>query len=98
GRPYMMLEFCDGGSLDAVLAHRVPLALDRVLAIVDPICRALASAHRVNIVHRDLKPGNILFRTEGGVSRCKLGDFGLAKLLDYQLELTGPLTVLGSPG
>ncbi len=99
GRHYMLLEYCDGGSLDALLARCGPLPLDQVISIATPICLALASAHSIHIVHRDIKPGNILFKGDRGAVRAKLSDFGLAKLLDYSaLQLTAPLTILGSPG
>lgn len=99
GRHYMLLEYCDGGSLDALLAKSGPLPFNQVISIATPICLALASAHSIHIVHRDIKPGNILFKSDRGVLRAKLADFGLAKLLDYStLLLTAPLTILGSPG
>ncbi len=99
GRHYMLLEYCDGGSLEALLAKSGPLPFDQVISIATPICLALASAHSIHIVHRDVKPGNILFRIDRGVPRAKLGDFGLAKLLEYsRLQLTAPFTILGSPG
>lgn len=99
GRHYMLLEYCDGGSLEALLAKCSPLPFDQVISIATPICLALASAHSIHIVHRDIKPGNILFKGDRGALRAKLSDFGLAKLLDYSaLQLTAPLTILGSPG
>lgn len=99
GRHYMLLEYCDGGSLDALLARCGPLPLEQVISIATPICLALASAHSIHIVHRDIKPGNILFKRDRGALRAKLSDFGLAKLLDHSaLQLTAPLTILGSPG
>lgn len=98
GRPYMMLEYCDAGSLHDLLARQPQLSFDRVLEIIEPICHALSSAHRARIVHRDLKPANILFKSDRGVPRAKLADFGIAKLLDDRLALTSPLATMGSPG
>lgn len=59
-RPYMAVEFVDGGSLDSIL--RVKQALDEkfVLAILADALRGLAIAHARGIVHRDFKPENLL--------------------------------------
>jgi WD40 repeat protein len=61
-----------------------------LLAIVE----AVAYAHRAGVVHRDLKPGNILIDAEG---RPRITDFGLAKQVagDSQLTVTGQ--ILGTP-
>ncbi len=54
----------------------------------------MAEAHRTGIVHRDLKPSNVLLTADG---TPKVGDFGLAKLLDGQSSLTQSESVMGSP-
>ncbi len=85
GTPYLVMEYVDGKSLAAWCdEHRlgIPARLKLFLAV----CEAVAYAHRNLVVHRDLKPSNILVSSEG---RVKLLDFGIAKLIEPNAELTG---------
>jgi len=75
---YFIMEFVDGTDLRHVI-RTGELACDQALVIVPQICEALQYAHEEGIVHRDIKPENIFLDKRGGV---KIGDFGLAKLLD----------------
>jgi serine/threonine-protein kinase len=102
GRPYMLLEYCSLGSLQNMLEHRGALPLGTTLTIAAQIASALVGAHEAGITHRDIKPGNILLKpAPGGLTRAKLGDFGIAKLHVDQLQdatRTATKKVLGSPG
>src|SRR3954454_10831831 len=82
------MEYLDGETLAARLARgRMPL--DQVLRVGTEMAQALAAAHDAGAIHRDLKPANvILTRTSG----AKLLDFGLAKLRDLPLAITGSTT------
>ncbi len=75
GRPYLVLEYVDGASLQAVLAKKRKLGLDSALAIAIGICAALEHAHERGVVHRDVKPTNVLLAKTGVV---KVIDFGIA--------------------
>jgi len=85
GRPYLVLEYVPGGTLDERLSK--PLSDEDVAEIARDIAAGLAHAHERGIVHRDLKPSNVLFDGEG---RAKIADFGVARVLsDATLTTTG---------
>ena len=74
GRPYLVMERCDGGSLAQVL-QRGGLSAAQAVSIVTAVCSALGAAHEAGVLHRDIKPGNILIDAYGSP---RLSDFGLA--------------------
>ncbi len=81
GRPYYVMEWLEGHTLEAELCARGPLAPVEALAIAEEICAALAAAHSAGVVHRDLKPDNIMVLPRGGRLSVKLVDFGIAKFI-----------------
>jgi serine/threonine protein kinase len=85
GRPYTVMEFCEGGSYAQILAERGPLPVDEVVEVGTTIGEALHAAHQAGVIHRDVKPSNIL-RSRFGPA---LADFGIARAPD---ELSGTLT------
>ncbi|MCB1801335.1 MAG: serine/threonine protein kinase [Gammaproteobacteria bacterium] len=91
-RPFIAMEYLEGGSLADRIEAGMPL--DKALALLEQVAACLHYVHRRGIVHRDIKPGNILFHADG---TPKLTDFGIAKLLDSDQELTMDGTALGSP-
>ncbi len=98
GSVYLVLERLEGCALADLLAPG-PLSVDRALALIVPVMRALAFAHRRGVVHRDLKPDNI-FIAEGtdGEVVPKLLDFGIAKLIEHDgTSVTRTGAVLGTP-
>ena len=92
GRPFMVLEYLPGGSLDDRLAADRPLPDGETHRVAAEIAAGLAHAHRRGIVHRDLKPANVLFDGEG---RAKIADFGIAHV-GGATGLTEAGTVLGT--
>jgi serine/threonine-protein kinase len=82
---YLVLEFVDGQTAQALLDKQGRLALGDAVHIALDVARALEHAHSRNIVHRDIKPDNILI-TRSGVS--KLVDLGLARRTDETSHLT----------
>ncbi len=93
GLPFLELEYVTGGSLDQAL-DGTPWPPVRAALLAEQVALAIAEAHRERIVHRDLKPSNILLAADG---TPKVGDFGLAKMLDNKTALTGTESVMGSP-
>ena len=93
GRPYMVLEYLGGGTLEDRLHGNTPLHDDETLAIATGIAAGLAHAHARGVVHRDIKPANVLFDDEG---RPKLADFGIARMSAGGGTLTEAGTVLGT--
>ncbi len=88
GRPYLVMEYVDGVSIDEYCA---PLGLREVLKLFLAVCDAVAYAHRNLIIHRDLKPSNILV---DGSGRPKLLDFGIARIIDDTDEARTQIRVL----
>jgi eukaryotic-like serine/threonine-protein kinase len=88
GRPFMVLECLQGGSLEDRLAAGQPLRDAETRRIAADVAAGLAHAHERGLVHRDLKPANILFDAEG---RAKIADFGIARMRG-----TGTLTETGT--
>ncbi len=74
-RPYIVMEYCEGGSYAQILRHDGLLPVDDVLEVGIKIGEALHAAHQAGIVHRDVKPSNIL-RSRFGPA---LTDFGIAR-------------------
>ncbi len=74
--PYLIMEWLEGESLQALLQREQRLELPRALELMRGITAGLAHAHARHIVHCDLKPSNVFIDTEG---RIKLLDFGLAQ-------------------
>src|SRR5881398_4048459 len=88
------MKFASGGSLlDAAPALRNEPR--RAVALMAKVARAVQYAHCQRILHRDLKPGNILLDGRG---EPLVSDFGLAKFLDANKDITKSLTTFGTPG
>jgi serine/threonine-protein kinase len=99
GRPYLVMEMLEGENLAARLDQEGPLPLSRVVPIVKQIASALAAAHARGVVHRDLKPENVILVRMGGHDGdfAKLVDFGISKVMDASVRLTGVRTIIGTP-
>jgi tetratricopeptide (TPR) repeat protein len=64
GRPYLVLEYVEGGSLARRLGG-VPLPPPQAARLAETLARAIHAAHQAGIVHRDLKPANVLLACPG---------------------------------
>jgi serine/threonine-protein kinase len=82
GRPYFVMEYVEGQPLTEFCDNR-KLDIPARLTLFATVCRSVHYAHQNLVVHRDLKPGNILITADG---TPKLLDFGIAKLLNPELQ------------
>ena len=93
--PYMVLEWLEGATLEAVMTdertRKLPLrSLDEVIGLLDPAAEALALAHRKGIAHRDVKPANVFVLGDPrGEATVKLLDFGIAKVVSDAQKMAG---------
>src|SRR6266576_674743 len=93
-RPYIVMEYLSGGSLDDVLRSTGGQPPERVFTWLEEAARALDVAHREGVVHRDVKPANLMLDDDGHVH---VADFGIASAAGMDsLTMTG--TVLGTAG
>lgn len=93
-RPYLVMEYVPGRSLQHRLDAEGPLATEEVARLGAQIADGLASAHAQGLVHRDVKPANILIDERTG--QAKLCDFGLARAGDDP-SLTRVGFIAGTP-
>ncbi len=102
GTHFLAMELLTGRSLHAHLKARGRLPWPEALFIARQIASALAAAHDAGIVHRDLKPDNIMLVDDVVDGRAttvvKILDFGLAKLVETDGQLTQRSVIMGTPG
>jgi hypothetical protein len=90
---FIVFEHVPGETLKDVVEREGPLPVEAAIAIAHQVARALAYAHERGIVHRDVKPHNVLVDADGG---AKVTDFGLARSLDLEHDITETGTLLGT--
>ena len=93
-RPFIVMEYLGGGSLEDKLREEGAQPPGRVLRWLEQAARALDNAHAQGVVHRDVKPGNLLLDTDGNVH---VADFGIATAAGLD-SLTQTGTIVGTAG
>jgi WD40 repeat protein/tRNA A-37 threonylcarbamoyl transferase component Bud32 len=93
GQHYFSMGYIDGTSLAAAVREG-PVPARDAARFCEQIADAIAYAHQQGIIHRDLKPGNVLL--DGG-GQPHVTDFGLAKIVQGDSDLTGTGQVVGTP-
>jgi WD40 repeat protein len=99
GQPYLAARYVKGQSLNRHLDrfrddHRA------AAVVVATLARAIHHAHQRGVLHRDLKPGNVLLEWRAGNAAPPvphITDFGLARLLDHDSNLTRTSDLVGTP-
>lgn len=91
---YISMELLDQSDLASVMGEQISLGY--MQSILNQICNALDYAHQKGYIHRDIKPSNIVFR-DAKKDEVVICDFGIARALDGDSDLTKTGSVLGTP-
>jgi serine/threonine-protein kinase len=94
GVHFLAEEYVAGPTLKTWLTVRGPLDARQAVTVLGQVGSALARAAEQGVVHRDIKPENLLVAPGGDV---KVADFGLARVLSENLDLTQDGMTLGTP-
>ena len=94
-RPYIVMEYLEGETLDQVMNKIRPLPISDAVQIARQVCGALVYMHEHKIVHRDLKPQNIMICNGGSL---RIMDFGIAKSTEMRrITFAGFSPAMGTP-
>jgi hypothetical protein len=93
GRHYFSMDLIEGRNLAQVIGN-APMPPRQAATLMKTLAEAVHYAHQRGTLHRDLKPQNVLLDAEG---RPHITDFGLAKQLSTDSDLTRTGTIMGSP-
>ena len=107
---FLVMEYVEGESLYQLLRREGTLSLPRTAALLRQVVAGVEAAHDEGILHRDLKPANIFIMQQkrrgsgaGGDGFVKVGDFGLAKIVNPDrsdvASASGPASrgIIGTP-
>src|SRR5580765_3820232 len=94
GQHFFAMDYVEGLTLGQLVAQG-PLPGREAATYLKSIAEAIHFAHERNVLHRDLKPSNVLI--DSATNQPRVTDFGLAKRLEADTELTLSGQVLGSP-
>ena len=95
GVPFIAMQLLQGYPLDEFLKRKGNPSLPQILRIARETAAGLSAAHKIGLVHRDIKPGNLWLEAPHG--RVKVLDFGLARPVDSEAELTKSGAIIGTP-
>ena len=93
GTHYFAMELVTGPTLQEVLDEG-RLTIAERMDLVLQVAHGLAYAHAKGVVHRDVKPANVILDDEG---TPKVADFGLARHVEEDVQLTRDGAILGTP-
>ena len=93
-RPHIVMELMPGRTLQDLVREKGPLRPIEAIPKILDVMEGLEEAHNLGVVHRDVKPSNCFLEENG---RVKIGDFGLAKSLGRDANLTRTGAFMGTP-
>lgn len=94
GTLYLVMEFVEGKSLREMVEENGRISAQKFLPLMTELFRDLQILHKANMIHRDISPDNLILMPDG---KLKLLDFGSARRLDLNKELTMLLKAGFSP-
>ncbi|MEV7549746.1 serine/threonine-protein kinase [Amycolatopsis sp. NPDC089917] len=92
--PWLASVFVPGPALSEAVSAGGPLPPMAVRHLAAGLALALGDIHRAGLIHRDLKPSNVILTGDGP----RVIDFGIARAVEGDSELTHTGAVIGSPG
>ena len=93
GRPYFVMDFIDGGSMNDLRKQLIEPA--PALRLCAEASRAIEVLHNNDVIHRDVTPGNLLLsRMPNGETRVLIADLGVAKSM---VDVAGATMTAGTP-
>ncbi|MCY2960550.1 MAG: protein kinase [Planctomycetota bacterium] len=92
--PAIAMELVGGETLQDKITRGDAIPIETAVRWAIDVIDGLEAAHRAGVIHRDVKPSNCFVTTDGQV---KIGDFGLSRTLERDIELTQSGQFLGSP-
>jgi len=95
GLNYFVMELVEGETVSQCLKRKKQIPLEDALHIMLQAVEGLSYANARGIIHRDIKPSNLMI-TEND-HRVKIADFGLAKMVEHDTQMTAAGTAMGSP-
>jgi len=97
GLMFLVMPLLKGRDLDRILEELGALEPETAVRIALQAARGLSAAHRIGIIHRDVKPGNLILDEEDDELIVRVCDFGIAKQVGSESELTTTGSQLGTP-
>ncbi|RME88992.1 MAG: serine/threonine protein kinase, partial [Planctomycetota bacterium] len=92
GQYFFTMDYIEGQPFSQYIKKNPPP--QKVAEIMVKVCEAMAYAHAQGIIHRDIKPSNIIIDTSGNP---QIMDFGLAKEVESETDLTRTGATIGTP-
>src|SRR6202043_3177196 len=94
-RPYLVMEYLEGQTLDEVMQQAKPRPEADALRLVSRWCDAIGYMHEHGVIHRDLKPQNVMLCNDGSL---RIMDFGIAKAAaSRRITFGGFSPTMGTP-